>query len=688
LEQLPEGRRMRCGKSNSWGRDVVVQARTQVVARLAPIAVEKLSVRDTTNAELLAHARFVRLARQRPDLCAVATASRTWTYRELDLASVNVAVQLRDLGLEAGDTVVVDCDRSVSLVIFLLATVRTGAMFLVHGEDWPADYLTSVLESVDRCFWLSNSRAPPQDAAVGKLQRQLIIVSHECPEQKQKSGTEKHRSRPTPATGNQAMYLATTSGTTGAPKLVRGSHLPVSHFLDWYRRKFRFAESDRFALLSGLGFDPMLRDIFMPLSCGASLWIPSRNDVQSKDGLSTWLARSRISVIHATPALANRVFQSNNAMELPDMRLVALGGAVFTRDLARRISRIAKNSVQVNFYGATETPQAVAYHAIRPSDLEESDLATAPTTDTIPIGRAVEGFELTVIDENRLPCRMGEAGEICVRSRYLSQVDVAQTGSSGPESLRPLLGHDGDEVYATGDLGFFRADQRLVFVGRKDRQVKCRGYRLHLEELEAVISQCPCVKHVAVTAYPLERAEVRLTCYIAPCSGFTTPIADVKRHVLMKLPTYMLPEQFVLLEYMPLTRSGKIDFAALPLPGEACSEYGNDVPERISTIQSQLLAIWASILDVAQGELGVDRNFFDGGGDSLLVGKFAYELDLIFERKVRITDVFMHPNVRELALYLSASEVLSDVMTVQLRRSDSRRHRIAAVRAKRAVTQL
>ena len=281
---------------------------------------------------------------------------------------------------------------------------------------------------------------------------------------------------------NQPAYVAFTSGSTGAPLGIRSSHAPVSHFLAWHIATFGLRSGDRFSLLSGIAHDPVLRDIFTPLSLGASLHVPAPDVRESPEALARWLAGERITVAHLTPPLAQLVLADEEETQFASLRRPFFGGDRLDLRNRRALRRRAPDCRFVNFYGTTETPQAMSFHAVDPGEIE----ARAPEA-RFRIGRGIDGVQILVQNGERL-CGIGEPGEICVRTPYLSDgylEDERNAGRFGDS--------DGVRCYRTGDLGIYDPDGRVEILGRNDAQAKIRGYRVEPREIEAVLEAHPAV---------------------------------------------------------------------------------------------------------------------------------------------------------------------------------------------------
>jgi non-ribosomal peptide synthetase component F len=320
------------------------------------------------------HERVARQARETPATVAVADRSGAWTYRELDAAANRLAHRLIQEGVRPGDVVAVHAHRSARLAAALLGVWKAGAAFVILDSAYPAARLASVL-----------SLAEPAAEIEDRLELPETLPADDPGLPVDPDGTA---------------YLAFTSGSTGFPKGIVGTHAPLSHFLDWHVRTFGLTSADRFSLLSGLSHDPLLRDLFTPLWVGATLCVPDPEEMALPGRLAAWMAREGVTVTHLTPAMGQLLAQDAPPGSLPSLRLAFFAGDVLTgRDVAR-LRRIAPAVRCVNFYGATETPQAMGWFEAGEGD------------GRIPVGRGIEGVQLLVLDRSGRLAGCGELGEI------------------------------------------------------------------------------------------------------------------------------------------------------------------------------------------------------------------------------------------------------------------------------------
>jgi len=370
------------------------------------------------------HTLFAILTERVPDRLAVIDADASWTYKELDERSNQLANYLVANGIEPKDVVAIYAHRSSPLVLALFGTLKAGAVFVILDPAYPPARLIDYLKIARPKAWL-------QMDVAGELPDELAnvieIIDVRCrmnlPRTKQEiDNIFSHY--PGSDTGIQITaddpaYIAFTSGSTGLPKGVLGRHGPITHFLPWQEKNFELRETDRFSLLSGLGYNHLQRDVFTPLALGATLHIPEPEVVKEPVRLIEWLDRNAITLLHLTPALG-QLLQTSTQRTLPAVRRVFFGGDVLTKLDVAMTRKIAPNAKFGSFYGATETQRAVGYFEI-PEDLARSDEAGMRA---VPLGRGIKDVQLLLLTPSGQLAGIGELAELYVRSPHLASAYI------------------------------------------------------------------------------------------------------------------------------------------------------------------------------------------------------------------------------------------------------------------------
>ncbi len=597
---------------------------------------------------------FLAQARRAPDAPALVSEHGCWTFAQLERISGALAQLLIARGVGKGSVVAVFSDRNPALVACLLGVLRSRAAFQIVDAAYPLPRILACLRQTSPAMLLVAGTAPvPEElgALLGPqgATRQLRVPSRAADAWAALAAAGDDFALPAGEPSDRA-YVSFTSGSTGTPKGIGTAHAPLPHFVSWHTAHGGLTATDRFSMLSGLSHDPLLRDVFTPLSLGASLHIPDQTTIFDADALWSWFAREEITVTHLTPAIGEILLTgAPDDGRLEKLRLAYWGGDVLRPTLAAQLGRVAPALSQTNFYGATETPQAMAFF----------DLAEHSGEGPIPIGRGIEGAQLLLLDEQDRLCEPGESGEIWIRSPYLAEGYLGD-----PEQTRarfvtnPFTGAPGDLCYRTGDRGRYLENGDVVFAGRADHQIKIRGFRVEPAEIVAALEQLPGVGRAVALAREYE-GDKQLAAYVVCEPSARVSAAELRQALRSTLPSYMVPRWLTVLPSFPLLPNGKIDLQALPAPPDVVEARGHARPqnerareltgqpsaqgalgERSTTVREsaetrdctdgrdagtrrmprtdverQLAALWAEILGLE--EVSIDDSFLELGGDSL-----------------------------------------------------------------------
>jgi amino acid adenylation domain-containing protein len=651
----------------------IVRSPDQSIAKLSLVTPQAKMILPQPDQPLYAawdeavQTRFARQARANPKRVAVIDGQVNWSYAYLNAHSDNLANYLRGGGICPQEIVVVYAHRSASLVWALLGILKAGAAFLILDPAYPLNRLIECLNIANPHGWI-------QLEAAGELPEELEnfleMSAYRCRLTLPRSPDDAFLMNNATGSSTEVMvgpddlaYVAFTSGSTGRPNGILGSHGPLSHFFRWYSQTFGLGDSDRFAMFSGLAHDPLLRDIFTPLWLGGTLCIPEQDDLTAPGKLTDWARRESITIAHLTPAIARLMAGADEKTAviadagdpvLPSLRYVFFGGDLLTGRDVFITRQLAKPLKCVNFYGATETPQAIAYYSVDPNE-EEARLEAA---EPIPIGRGIADVQLLVLNDAQKLAGIGELGEIYVRTPYLAK------GYLGDESLtaarfiiNPMAKVKGDCLYRTGDRGRYLPDGTVMFVGRIDQQVKIRGFRIELGEVEAALGQYESVQMVAVKLCTDASGDNRLVAYIVSRAGLAPTVNEIRDLLRKRLPDYMIPSVVLLLEQMPLTPNGKINRLALPEPDWTQPSLGVEYVAPRTPVEKKLVGIWMAILGVER--IGVHDNFFDLGGHSLLATQVVSRIHKAFHIEVPLRLLFQAPTIAESAL--AVTQMLVDL---------------------------
>jgi amino acid adenylation domain-containing protein len=596
-------------------------------------------------------------AERRPQAIAVSDSRTSVTYADLDARTNQLANYLLASGVEKSDIVAIYAHRSASLVVAILGVLKAGAAFTILDPAYPSARLIECLRIAQPRAWIQiePAGAPPAElnAFVDELACSASILGTSnqsndwlAPYSSEKPGVE--------IDGDDLAYIAFTSGSTGQPKGVMGRHAPLTLFTTWAVDKFGLHESDRFCMLSGLAHDPLHRDIFTPLQLGGTVCIPDSEMIESPARLRSWMREQEITVANLTPAMSQVLTDGDFSEPIESIRYSFLVGDVLTRRDVARLEKLAPAITCVNLYGSTETQRAVGHYVVR----GESDQHTKGK-EILPLGKGIRDVQLLIINRGEKLCGVGEIGEIYFRSPYFAR------GYLGDEELtrqkfltNPFTNDRGDRLYRTGDLGRYLPDGNVEHAGRADRQIKIRGFRIEPAEIEAALTKHPQVREAIVIASSsgtgrssAAKTEATLIAYIVPEAAQDIDAANLRDSLAGKLPQFMIPSAFVVLESLPLTPNGKLDRAALPAPNGTANQRVDEYTAPRSENEKELAALWQEVMMLER--VGIHDNFFELGGHSLLAVRLFALIEKNFGKRLPLATLFQAPTIVQLATSLA-----------------------------------
>ncbi|HEX2207961.1 MAG TPA: amino acid adenylation domain-containing protein [Longimicrobium sp.] len=535
------------------------------------------------------HERVQAQALRTPHAVAVRCDGRALTCAELDARADQVARVLRRRGVGPDVMVPVFMERSLELVVAILGVLKAGGAYVPLDPGYPAERLAWVLEDCGAALVLTTSALEPRLApGTVALRMDGIDVLH----------TDGGSDAPLPAADPEnAAYVIYTSGSTGRPKGVVVPHRALSNHMTWMLARFPFSADDRVLQKTPAMFDASVWEFWAPLLSGGLLVMARPGGEKEGGYLVRTLREERITVLQVVPALLRALADEPGLEEADALRLLFAGGEALPRDLVARVGARLPGAAVVNLYGPTETCIDATAH---PAD-------DGGTGAIVPLGRPIDGLRAYVLDADLRPVAEGEAGELFIAGAGLARGYLGRPALTADRFLPDPHAAGGERMYRTGDRVRAGADGVLEFLGRVDHQVKVRGYRVELGEIEAVLGMHPAVRGAAVTA-----ADGRLVAYVAAADGAAPGAEALRAHLGARLPEYMVPATWVMLDALPLSPSGKVDRRALPAPPAAsCAEY---VESRTDT-ERALAAIWADVLGMER--VGAADDFFDLAGHSL-----------------------------------------------------------------------
>ena len=590
---------------------------------------------DNTVASPRRDARLDRLiverAAQAPEAVAVVFEGCSLTYRALVAAADHLAARLRRHG--AGPEVVVGicAERSLELVVGLLAVLRAGSAYVPLDPSYPRRRLAAMIADAGAGLLLVQrhvraSLPDPMAAVVLLLDpaTEALCDDHTAPLPESAAGAD------------NLAYTIFTSGSTGRPKGAMNTHRAIVNRLVWMQQTYGLNADDRVLQKTPISFDVSVWEFFAPLIAGARLVLARPDGHKDPDYLSRLIADRGITVLHFVPSML-RAFLAEPALETRcgSLRQVIASGEALPFELQERFFQRLPKAALDNLYGPTEAAVEVTAWSCRPGD----------PRGVVPIGRPIANTRIQVLDRERRPVPIGVAGEL-----HIGGVQVARGYRQRPALTAaafvpdPLATRPGDRLYATGDLARWHAEGVLTFLGRIDHQVKVRGVRIELGEIEAVLLRHPSLAAAVVVAHAERAGDPRLIAYVVA----TTEPPDeraLRSHLAEQLPEALIPTTFVTLDALPLNPNGKIDRKALPRPareGPKARSVPPQTPEAATTA-----AIWQELLGI-EG-VGMDDRFFELGGHSLLATQVMARLRVAFGVDLPLRTLFESPRLGDLA---------------------------------------
>ncbi|WP_310422591.1 amino acid adenylation domain-containing protein [Chamaesiphon sp. VAR_48_metabat_135_sub] len=601
----------------------------------------RLSLSKTEYAPITA--TFTNWATQTPNQTAIIQAERTWTYQELATAAQAIAQLLRANQLSIGNAVAVSGDRSFGLIASMLGVLMSGGVLLNLDPNLPEARQQLMLTTAEAKYLLAVGRA----GSIANLSAEIQILTINPDTGKTSYPETINDPNAAPIALpiiDAAAYIFFTSGTTGTPKGVLGTHQGLAHFLTWQRETFSIVPEDRAAQLTGLSFDVVLRDIFLPLTSGATLCLPSIAEDLTPGRILPWMECQQITILHTVPTLAQSwLMNVPTGVSLRTLRQIFFAGEPLRDTLINtwREHFPAAGEI-VNLYGPTETTLAKCYYRV-PKNIYAG---------IQPIGGSLPATQTLLFKPDRQLCGIGETGEIAIRTPFRTKGYINGPAENQSQFIENLFANNEDDlIYLTGDRGRYLPDGTLEILGRIDRQIKIRGVRIEPGEIAALLNQHPQIQATVVIAREDIPGDKRLVAYFVPKQNTHIQPSELRQFLKQQLPDYMVPSAFAMLSTLPLTPNGKIDTRALPAPDLSGQESAPNFVAARDEFQVQLTKIWQQVLGVRS--ISITDNFFELGGHSLLAIRLFSEIERIWGKNLPLATLFQAQTIEKLADIIS-----------------------------------
>jgi len=566
------------------------------------------------------HEVFEEQVERTPDGVAVVFEDEQLTYRQLNERANQLAHYLQGLGVGPEVLVGICVERSLEMIIGILGILKAGGAYVPLDPAYPRERLGFMLEDTRAPVLLTQEKLrgdlPQADARVLYLDRDWGIISHET--------TEKPFSR---VSSENLAYVIYTSGSTGRPKGVLIAHRGWVNLAKAQIQMFDMRPGRRVLQFSSLSFDASVWEMGMSLCSGSTLFLAGQDDLLPGPALAGLLEMQRISHVILPPS-ALAVMDTD---EFPCLDVLGVGGEACPPELARRWSR---NRRFYNAYGPTETTVCATVFEHQQG------------YGKLPIGRPIANIRVCVLDHYMQPVPIGVPGEVHIGGDGLARGYLNQPELTAERFIPDPFSDDPEtRLYKTGDLVRYLPDGNIEFLGRMDHQVKIRGFRIELREIEAVFVEHPNVKEAAVMVQETSSGIMSLSGFFVPLQGEIPSPKELRDHLRKKLPEYMLPSAFCVLDALPLTPSRKVDRKALArIKGIPFSTEDNHVAPRTPT-EKRIAEIWAKVIGIER--VGIHDNFFEVGGNSLAAVQVVSQVLQVFGMKIPVRSLFKAPTLRD-----------------------------------------
>jgi amino acid adenylation domain-containing protein len=599
------------------------------------------------------HQLFKAQAARTPAGTAFYSESGNLSYGELDRRSNQLARYIRGQGVTPESLVGVCLNRSPEAIVAILGILKAGAAFVPLDPGYPRDRLEFMISDARIPLVISRKEWKPLIAAKSA---QVICLDRDQP----RIDAMESEARPNFSAPKNIAYILYTSGSSGVPKGVMGLHRGAVNRFAWMWKNFPFKPGEVCCLKTSFNFVDSIWEIFGPLLQGIPSVMLSDETGRDPAKMARNLARFGVTRIVTVPSLLRVMLESHPDLGtlLPAMRLWVSSGEALEPDLCRRFYQAMPQATLLNLYGSTEVAADVTAYVV-PPNLDHRA--------TVPLGRPIDNTRCYVLDAQLQPVPIGARGDL-----YVGGDGLARGYCNRPELTAECFRDDpfstapDARLYKTGDRARYFPDGKLEYLGRSDHQVKVRGFRIELREIEAVLSLHPQVAAAAATVQEGAAQDKHLVAYVVGQRGKTPLTAKALREFLkQKLPGYMVPAEFLILDSLPLTPSGKLDHRALHAKNPTPHAMNRYVPPE-DPVEWQLVKIWEELLDIRP--IGIGHDFFDLGGHSLLAIRMMDRIEQAYGRRLPLSTLFAEATVLHLADCLrleSVRECASPVVPVQ-----------------------
>jgi amino acid adenylation domain-containing protein len=599
---------------------------------------------------------FSQVAQEFRTVVAIEGGHRRISYGELEARAGRLARALSGSGIAKGEIVAILARDVIEVVTAILGVLKAGGVFCPMDPEFPEKRLRSMVEEVGPQWYAIESKFSAKCkslAANGREAAKVVYLDDGAAEATGasglavkeegvwcESGNDKRESDP-----NDMCSIYFTSGSTGRPKAIAGRLSGIDHFVRWEIQALGVRPGTRVSQLASPSFDGFLKDVFVPLCAAGVVCVPPcREIILDPRRLIGWIEEQQIEILQCVPSVFRSILNDGLDSGLfPRLRHVVLAGEpLLPADVKRWMAVFGERIQLVNLYGPTETTVTKLFYFVKAADIDRR---------TIPIGKPMEGAAALIVDEKVRPCATGVAGEIYIRTPHCALGYYGQPELTKEVFIQnPFSDDPNDIVYKTGDYGRVLEDGNFEFLGRKDQQVKIRGVRVELGEIESILCRNEMVKEAAV----IDQEDINGNTYLCAYVVLTrrSEQEKLKEYLASYLPEYMVPSAFVEMTDLPRTLNGKVDRHVLSRSNLARLESATQVIAPRTPVEEILAGIWTQVLGLKQ--VGIHDNFFERGGHSLLAIQVISRVRDAFQVELPLRSLFEAPTVAKFATKLEA----------------------------------
>jgi len=581
-----------------------------------------------------AHRLFEEQVARTPDAVALRFEGRALTYRELNRRANRLAGRLTAAGVGPDVLVGLVAERSFEMVVAVLAILKAGGAYVPLDASLPAERIRGMIEDT-RTPVLVAQRGMAEALPEHKAQ----VVEIEANPSVDATDDANPRS---PVALDHLAYVIFTSGSTGRPKGALNTHRGLSNQLLWRQEEYGLDASDRVLHKTSYGFDVSVWEFFWPLMTGATLVVARPEGHKDPRYLAEIIQSEGITTLHFVPSMLQAMMDEPATAECTSLRRLFSGGEALSHELQERVFQILPGTELFNLYGPAETAIDVTHWKCERNDGRVS----------VPIGRPVANTQIHLLDPLGNPVAVGLPGELYIGGAQVGRGYCGRPELTAERFLPDLSRSEPDaRLYRTGDLARYRPGGIIEYLGRTDFQVKIRGQRIELGEIEAVLDEHPEVRQAAVHLWTVSADDVRIVACCVPAKAGSLASVKLRKHLRERLPAYMIPQHFLLMNEMPLTPNGKVDRRRLPTPAAEENTIGRfEAP--VGPVESAIAGIWTELIQPARPIARTDR-FFEMGGHSLLAMQFLRKMEQRLSVRLDI-QVLLRDSLAEIAAQVQA----------------------------------